>query len=116
MATTMKFEDYLATIEFDPEIEMFYGSVVNLSSPVTFYGKSVEELREEFAQSIKVYLEVCEERGIEPEKPFSGRFNIRMTPACHRALAQAAARHGKSLNAFAMEVLEGAIDEAEVAA
>lgn len=116
MATTMKFEDYVATIEFDPEIDMFHGSVVNLSSPVTFYGKSVEELRQEFTQSIKTYLEVCQERGIEPEKPFSGRFNLRMTPECHRALALAAARHGKSLNAFALEVLESAIDDSEVAA
>jgi len=32
-----------------------------------------------------VYLEVCGERGVEPEKPFSGRFNLRMAPEVHRS-------------------------------
>ena len=103
---TMKYDDYIATIEFDPEIDMFIGCVINLSGPVTFYGKSTTELKREFKKSIQVYLDVCKERGIQPEKPYSGRFNIRMTPQQHRYFAQLAAAKGKSLNTWALETLE----------
>ena len=79
---------------------------MNLSDPITFYGRSIEELKNEFKKSIQVYLDVCKERGIKPEKPYSGRFNIRMTPQQHRRLAQIASSEGKSLNAWALEALE----------
>ncbi len=103
---TMKYDDYVATIEFDPDLDMFFGKVVNLSSPVTFYGKSTEELKREFEKSLQVYLDVCKERGIPPEKPYSGRFTLRMTPEQHRHFAQFAAAEGKSLNAWVLAVLE----------
>jgi predicted HicB family RNase H-like nuclease len=105
---TIKYGDYIATIEFDPDIDMFFGNVVNLSGPVTFYGKSTDELKGEFEKSIQVYLDVCREQGIEPEKPYSGRFNIRMTPQQHRRFSQIAAVERKSLNAWVLEVLEQA--------
>ena len=105
MATSIKFNDYVASIEYDADIEMFFGKIVNLSSPVTFYGASVEELQREFENSIQAYLEVCRERGIEPERPYSGRINIRMTPEQHRRFAQQAAMKGKSLNAWALETM-----------
>ncbi len=108
MPTVMKHGEYVAEIEFDPELEMFFGNVINLSGPVTFYGRSVDELHEAFAASIEVYLDVCRERGIEPEKPYSGRFNIRVPPRLHRDLAVAARASGKSLNAWATEALEDA--------
>jgi predicted HicB family RNase H-like nuclease len=108
MATSIKFNDYVASIEYDADIEMFFGRVMNLSSPVTFYGASVEELRREFANSIQAYLEVCRERGIEPEKPYSGRINIRTTPEQHRRFARQAAMAGKSLNNWALETMNQA--------
>ncbi|MBU0566874.1 type II toxin-antitoxin system HicB family antitoxin [bacterium] len=86
---TMKYGDYVAAIEFDPDIDMFFGNVVNLSNPVTFYGKSTDELKREFEKSIQVYLDVCKERGIQVEKPYSGYFNIQMTPQQHRHFAKA---------------------------
>ncbi len=105
MATSIKFNDYVASIEYDADIKMFFGKIVNLSSPVTFYGASVEELQRELENSIQAYLEVCRERGIEPEKPYSGRINIRMTPEQHRRFAQQAAMKGTSLNAWALETM-----------
>lgn len=108
MATLMKHGPYVAAIEFDPELDMFCGTVVNLSSPVTFYGKSTDELKHEFHESIRAYLEVCKERGIEPERPYSGRFNVRMTPEQHRRFAQQAAASGKSLNAWVVDTIERA--------
>lgn len=108
MATMMRHGDFIASIEYDPDIDLFFGVVINLSSPITFYGKSTEELKHEFAESVQAYLDVCKERSIQPEKPFSGRFNIRMTPEQHRRYTYLAAAEGKSLNAWAIDALERA--------
>ncbi len=103
---TMKHGDYIARIDFDESAEAFHGRVININDVVNFYGASVEELEREFATSIQVYEEFCREKGIEPNKPFSGRFNVRLTADQHSKVSAAAALEGKSLNAWVAEVLE----------
>jgi len=41
---------------------------------------------------------MCREKGIEPCRKFSGKFNVRPTPDDHAAAVIAAAAAGKSLN------------------
>lgn len=110
MLTTMKWQNYVAMIEYDPDIRMFHGRVINANSIITFYGASVNELDCEFEKSMQVYFDLCQEQGKQPDKPYSGRFNIRMTPQQHERLAAAAAASGKSLNAWVVEKLERAVD------
>lgn len=103
--TTMTHKGYVAVIDYDPDLDAFSGRVVNLSSPVTFHGKTPAELRKEFTASVRTYLDVCRERGIEPEKPYSGRFNVRISPQLHRKAALAAVLSGKSLNALVSDAV-----------
>lgn len=107
---TMEYNGYIAQIDFDDEAMSFHGQVVNLRDVITFQGTSAEELRQAFADSVEDYLEFCTERGETPEKPFSGRFILRVSPEVHRSIAIAAVREGKSLNAWAKEVLERAAE------
>lgn len=101
----IEYKGYLATFEFDPEIESFHGRVVNTRDTISFYGKSVAELKRELACSVESYLAHCAERGKEPEKPFSGSFLVRGSPELHRGVALEAARAGKSMNQWVVEVL-----------
>lgn len=78
----------------------FYGEVLNTRDVITFQGTSVEELRRAFEESIDDYLSFSEERGEEPDKPFSGNLVIRIAPDLHRALHTEAKKMGKSLNAL----------------
>ncbi len=64
----MKYKNYEAAVEFDDEIEMFHGTVVNTRDVITFYGKSVAELKREFKKSVDDYLDFCRERGEEPDR------------------------------------------------
>lgn len=105
----MMYKGYTAKIEFDDEANLFHGQVLNLRDVITFQGQSVEELQREFAASVDDYLAFCAERGEEPEKPFSGRFVIRIEPALHRDIAIVASRAGKSINAWVTEVFQRAI-------
>lgn len=104
--TTMTHDGYVAAIEYDEEADLFHGEVVNTRDVLTFQGRTVDELKTAFADTVTDYLEWCRERGKEPERPFSGHFTVRVAPDLHRRAAAAAARRGKSLNRFVAEVLE----------
>ena len=99
-------DEYSAKIEYDPELDLFRGEILGLSGGADFYGKNPKELRTEFKRSLKVFLEVCKEKGIEPRRHFSGKFNLRIPPALHEKLAIAAQAQGKSINTLAQEALQ----------
>lgn len=96
---------YHAKIEYDPELDLFRGEILGLNGGADFYGKNPKELRAEFKKSLDVFLQVCAEKGIEPRRHFSGKFNLRITPELHEQLAIAAQAEGKSINTLAQEAL-----------
>jgi hypothetical protein len=63
-------------------------------------------LRQAFRDSIDDYLAFCEARGEEPEKPFSGKFVTRISPALHRKITLLAHRSRQSVNAWIAKQLE----------
>ncbi|HYF08712.1 MAG TPA: type II toxin-antitoxin system HicB family antitoxin [Acetobacteraceae bacterium] len=105
---TMTHQGYEAIVTYDEGAEMFHGEVMNLRDVITFQGRSVEELKRAFADSVQDYLAFCRERGEEPEKPYSGQFVVRVDPPVHRAAATAARRAGVSLNRWVAATLERA--------
>ena len=106
--TTMQCKGYEAVVEYDPEADLFHGEVIDLRDVVTFQGRSVDELKQAFSDSVDDYLAFCAERGEEPEKPFSGQFVVRVEPVLHRAVVSAAKRAGISLNKWVARTLERA--------
>ena len=101
----MTVDGYNAKIEYDPEIDMFRGDILGLTGGADFYGKTPKELRTEFKKSLTVFLQVCQEKGIEPRRNYSGKFNLRIPPELHEKLAIAAQAEGKSINTLAQEAL-----------
>jgi predicted HicB family RNase H-like nuclease len=101
----MTVDGYSAKIEYDPETDMFRGEVLGLTGGADFYGRNPKELRAEFKKSLAVFLEVCKEKGIEPRRSYSGKFNLRIPPELHERLAIAAQAEGKSINTLAQEAL-----------
>ena len=102
----LKYKGYTGYVEFDDEAGMFHGEVLDLRDVITFQGKSVEEIEQAFRDSVNDYLEFCEERREEPDKPFSGRLMLRLPPHLHRKAYVGARREGKSLNQWIAEKLE----------
>lgn len=105
MNNIMKVDGFKAKIEYDPEIDMFRGEILGLSGGADFYGKTLDELRQEFQLSLKVFFDVCKEKGIEPYKEYSGKFNLRISPKLHAEIATKAAATGKSLNQWIIATL-----------
>ncbi len=103
---TMTVEGFTAKIEYDPDLDAFRGEIMGLNGGADFFGKNPRELRAEFKKSLQVFLEVCREKGIEPRRSYSGKFNLRITPELHERLAIVAQAEGKSINALAQDALQ----------
>ena len=80
---TMTVDGFQARIEYDAELDIFRGEILGLNGGADFYGKSPRELWAEFKKSSQVFLDVCNEKGIEPSRHFSGKFNLRISPELH---------------------------------
>jgi predicted HicB family RNase H-like nuclease len=105
----IEYKGYAATVEFDDEAGIFHGEVINLSDVITFQGKTVEEIRQAFQDSVEDYLEFCRERNEEPEKPFTGEVKVRISPELHRRISVEAKKARKSLDNWINDKLEAAV-------
>lgn len=105
----LNYKGYLGHVEFDDEAEIFAGEVINTKDIITFQSDTAHGLKQAFIDSIEDYLEFCRERNENPEKPFSGKFNLRIPPELHREAYIAARQSGQSLNAWVCDVLRHAI-------
>ena len=103
---TLTHEGYTATLDIDQEANVFHGRVIGAHSVLTFEGETLEELRQAFADTVADYRDWCHERGVEPEKAYSGMLSLRITPDLHRRVAEKAAEAGESVNQFIEDRLE----------
>ena len=105
----MEIDGHKAIIKYDPSVDKFRGEFVGLNGGADFYATTITELKEQGRVSLKVFLEMCKEEGIDPVKKYSGKFNLRVPPELHAEIAAKAAAEGKSLNKFVTDMLQQAV-------
>ena len=110
MKNVMEISGHKAVVAFDPDIGMFRGEFLGLNGGADFYADSVDGLALEGEKSLAAFLELCEEKGIEPIRKFSGRFNVRLAPKAHEAAVVAARASDKSLNEWVAEAITSAAE------
>jgi predicted HicB family RNase H-like nuclease len=103
--STMTYKNYAARIEYSDEDKCFVGHIAGINDVVGFHGETVEELRMAFHEAVDDYLTTCRKAGKAPQKPYSGKVMLRISPEVHARAAMMAEAHGKSLNAWSEEVL-----------
>jgi predicted HicB family RNase H-like nuclease len=97
----MEYKGYTGQITAVDEAQgIIHGEVTGINDIVTFEGKTSEDLVQAFHDSVDDYLEFCAERSESPEKPYSGKFLVRISPALHQQASLAAKKAGESLNAW----------------
>jgi len=111
MKDMMEHKGYFGSVHYNDEDKVFYGKLEFIRALVSYEGIDVASLRKAFEEAVDDYLDLCEEAGKEPEKPFKGTFNIRLDPSLHQRLVTHALDEGKTLNAFIKEALEKAVSE-----
>lgn len=112
MINVMKIDGYDAVINYDPEIEMFRGEFINLNGGADFYASDIAGLQKEGALSLKMFLDMCREDGVEPKKHYSGKFNVRISSELHENLVLTAAAAGKSINQLVVDSISKAVADA----
>jgi predicted HicB family RNase H-like nuclease len=106
---TMTYRGYAAKIAYSDEDGCFVGHIAGIRDVVGFHGESVAELRAAFEEAVDDYLETSARLGRTPQKPYSGKLLLRVDPLLHARAAMLAEAQGKSLNAWAQEVLAQAV-------
>lgn len=104
--------DYKAIIAYDPDIELFRGEFLGLNGGADFYASDVAGLRTEGEISLSAFLAICKEKGIEPKRSYSGKFNVRLSPELHEAAVVAASAEQKSLNEWIAKAVQDAAEAA----
>jgi len=104
----MTYKGYYGVVQYDDETKIFHGEVINTRTVITFQGTTVDEIETAFKDSVDDYLDWCKERNKDPEKPFSGKFVLRLSPDLHRKLNLKAKMSNTSLNSFIVQTLEKA--------
>lgn len=106
---TLTLGGYVAVISLDEQAGLFHGEVVNTRDVLTFQGRSLDELRLAFTDTLDDYAAWCAERGKTPERPYSGAMTLDLGPELHRRLSVTAARLGVTPDAFIRDQVERAI-------
>ena len=102
----LHYKGYHARIEYDRSADAFHGRVLGTRDVIDFYGRTPDELRAEFGNSIDEYLAWCAEEGEKPEKSWAGKLTIRPDETLRRRLVAAAATTNQSINKFVIGVLD----------
>jgi predicted HicB family RNase H-like nuclease len=105
----MEYKGYIGKVELDDEAGILHGEVLNVRDVITFEGTCVEEIHKGFRDSVDDYLDFCAQRGESPEKPFSGKFVVRLPIELHRKAYVQAKLEDKSLNGWVTDVLQSVL-------
>jgi len=106
MNNILEHKGYYGTVEFSAADNVLFGKVIGINGLISFEGDSVQSLKEDFVGAVDDYLEMCAEKGIEPEKVYRGNFNVRISPELHKLLVLYAAFRGQTLNSTVEEAIK----------
>ena len=109
----LKYKNYIGSVEYDLTDKCLFGKILFIDDLVTYEGNTIEELETAFHNMVDDYLETCKEIGKEPQKAYSGNFNIRTTPEIHQSLAEIAKMENVSLNKLIITIFNYFVEDSE---
>ncbi len=105
----LKHEGFLAEVSYHEGDDLMHGTTVNTRATLHFAGDNLADLQRAFADTVSEYKAWCAERGVDPEKGYSGTLSLRLPPELHKRVAELASTQGESINQFIAEKLEQAV-------
>lgn len=106
--TTLRYKDFQGSVEFEDDTLVV--TILHIEDLITATCERASEAQAVFEELVEDYLETCAAVGKEPCKPFKGSFNVRVSPALHRAAAIAAREAGQTLNGWVAGAIEQRLD------
>jgi predicted HicB family RNase H-like nuclease len=106
VSNVLEYSGYSGSIEVSTEDRCLFGKILFINDLVTYEAETITDLEAEFIAAVDDYILTCKEIGKNPQRPFKGSFNIRISPELHRNAALEAYKENISLN----ELTEKAIN------
>jgi predicted HicB family RNase H-like nuclease len=106
MIDKIRYKEFIGSVHFSAEDEVFFGKIEGVNDLVTFEGDTVKQLKKAFEEAVDDYIELCQEIGKTVFKSFKGSFNVRINPQLHSQAFERALEEGKSLNQFVQDAIE----------
>ncbi|MCI9126950.1 MAG: type II toxin-antitoxin system HicB family antitoxin [Eubacterium sp.] len=100
MSNILEYKGYYTRVEYDNVDKVLYGKIEGINDFVNFESSNVENVEIEFHAAVDDYLTYCKEKGIEPDKTYSGKFNVRISKELHKKIVIEAFKEGVSLNQY----------------
>jgi predicted HicB family RNase H-like nuclease len=109
MSNVLEHRGYLGSVEFSAEDQCLCGKVEFIDDLILFDGTTVADVERAFRDAVDAYLQSCASRGVEPNQPFKGSFNVRIGGDLHKQAAYEAKRRGVALNEFVIQAIRHAL-------
>lgn len=106
----LSYKEYLGSVDCDLESGVLYGKIQFINDIVTYEASSLPELKAEFEVAVDDYLETCAAIEKEPQKAYSGTFNVRVGEELHRKAVICSKKKGVNLNELCREAIAEKID------
>lgn len=106
MKDLLEYKEYLGSVHYSADDEIFYGKLEFICDLVSYEGKDVRSLKKAFQEAVDDYLKLCQEQKREPNLPFRGSFNVRTGSELHRKASVYAQEHNITLNTLVTEALQ----------
>lgn len=84
---TINYKGFVGSAEVSIEDNCLHGKILFINDLVTYEADTVHELTKNFEEAVDDYINTCIDLGIEPQKSFSGTFNIRIGEELHREVS-----------------------------
>ena len=105
MSNSIQYQGYHAAIAYDAEDGLLTGRIAGINDVIGFHGRTSDEIVAAFEEAVDDYLETCARIGKAPERTYSGKVMVRISPEVHAKAVLAAQLAGMSLNQFSEEAL-----------
>lgn len=106
MSNILKYKNYYTKIEFSSEDNLLFGKIEGIADLISFETDNASEVENAFHEAVDDYIEFCNQVGKEPNKSYSGSFNIRISPELHKFLTDVSFEKSQSLNQTVEQAIE----------
>ena len=109
MKDILRHKEFIGSVHFNADDEVFYGKIEGINDLVAFEGKSVKELLSSFREAVDDYITLCKSHKKPIYKSYKGSFNVRISPTLHRKAIEKALSLGIPLNQLVQKAIENEV-------
>lgn len=114
MSDLLEYKGYTGSAETSIQDNCLHGKILFISDAITYEAETINDLKAEFVAAVDDYIATCAEIGKEPQRPFKGSFNVRISPELHKQAAIAAQIENISLNEIVSKAINNYVNRADL--